>query len=59
MIWYRDSVVDWGVGLKYEMAASLVNDSVAEVTNKHLGKGGAAEVPWDSHANVNISSRTK
>ena len=59
MVRYGDPVVGWSVGLKYEVATSLVHNSVVEIPDQHLREGGAAKVPWDSRAKVNISSRTK
>jgi hypothetical protein len=37
----------------------LMDDTVGEIPNKHLREGAAAQIPWDSHARVSSSSRTK
>jgi hypothetical protein len=58
VIRYRDCLVSRGIGLKHGVAASLVDDSVGEVTNKHLREGATARIPRNSHARVSSSSRT-
>lgn len=59
MCWNRNSVVNGLFGLQDDVTPDLVNPSIAPMLAKQRRKLFAAEVAWQLHASVSISSRTK